>query len=577
MSQHDLSFPPEILNDPLQRGIARARIKQAREALRCREEPKYFLDQVSCIDAKTGEPFEFHCTDPESGWYWQGDLIDWLEENEKIIVLKARQLGVTWLFAGYGLWTALFKPGSRVLVFSVNELEASKVINRIWDMLQSLPKHLWNGAKVIKPAKGSRPYTEIQLEFPDGRVSAIIGLPSTKRAGQGETAAFVLLDEFSRQDYASETWKSVLPTMAGGGRIAVVSTGNGVSNPVTGEGNFFHHLWDKGEAYRVAKKFLAWDLHPDRDQKWYLENAMSLPARDRAEQYPLNPHEAFILTGDLYFDQQALAYYTNDGLRQPKRVGRFYASVRGGSALFEVTDFGPISIFTPPKKGRDYAIGADVSTGRAGDFSAAYVVDLTNMELVAELHGKLDADVLATQLHFLGRYYNTARIAIETGGGYGEAPIIFLRDGREGRPSYPKMYRHRQESRPDHAEHKPFGFPMNTKTRPLVLEHMEKCLRERSIPYLSDGLLSEISTFVNKDTNPSPRAQDGCNDDRVMACAITLEMYRQYGRHERRVRRQPSKRSETFYPWQRPKGSLRRRKRFKDPSADEITTYHRRV
>jgi hypothetical protein len=45
-------------------------------------------------------------------------------------------------------------------------------------------------------------------------------------------------------------------------------------------------------------------------------------------------------------------------------------------------------------------------------------------------------DVYAAQLHFLGRWYHTARIAVESAGGFGEPVTIFLRDGKDGRPAY---------------------------------------------------------------------------------------------------------------------------------------------
>jgi hypothetical protein len=38
-----------------------------------------------------------------------------------------------------------------------------------------------------------------------------------------------------------------------------------------------------------------------------------------------------------------------------------------------------------------------------------------------------------------------------------------------------------------------------------------------------------MRTFVSQRRGPSPRAQDGCNDDRVMSAAIVCEMYRQKG------------------------------------------------
>lgn len=51
---------------------------------------------------------------------------------------------------------------------------------------------------------------------------------------------------------------------------------------------------------------------------------------------------------------------------------------------------------------------------------------------------------------------------------------------------------------------------------------------------MPEGLLSECHTFVYAKTTPSPRAEDGANDDRVMALAIAMEMYRRYGTHANR-------------------------------------------
>ena len=124
--------------------------------------PAMLLDRVTCLDAKTGEKFRFHLNDPESGWYWQRGVLDGWLENDRSLELKARQIGVTWLAAGLALWYSLYQPGARTLIISINEVEAIKVVNRIWDMWRSVPEHLRNGRVVVKPSRGIRPTTEIQ-------------------------------------------------------------------------------------------------------------------------------------------------------------------------------------------------------------------------------------------------------------------------------------------------------------------------------------------------------------------------------------------------------------------------------
>ena len=240
--------------------------------------PAGILRHVACIDTESGEEFRFHLDDPASGWYWQRDVLDWWIANRKTVVLKARQLGITWLAGGFALWHLLFRPGTRVLAVSINEKEASKLVRRIWVQYKSLPAGLCE-VRVLKPARGVEPSDTIEVSHPDGRISTILALPSTKTAGHGETAALVILDEFARQEYASETWKAVLPTASKGGRILVISTGNGISVG-EGQGNYFHHVYKHAEALGIASKFLRWDLHPDREEAWYGREAMALPSAE---------------------------------------------------------------------------------------------------------------------------------------------------------------------------------------------------------------------------------------------------------------------------------------------------------
>ena len=142
-----------------------------------------------------------------------------------------------------------------------NEAEASKLVNRAWDLWENTPEHLRFDAKVIKPYKG-RPSTRIEWEFPDGRISSLIAMPSSPRAGHGETAGIVFLDEFARHPYARESYKAFIPVIADGGQLIIVSTADGF-------GNLFYELWMNAEERGVSAKFLGADLHPGRDAAWF--------------------------------------------------------------------------------------------------------------------------------------------------------------------------------------------------------------------------------------------------------------------------------------------------------------------
>lgn len=517
--------------------VIRERIFQIQDDIAAaRATPSGLLRHTKAIDPKTGEEFFFHF---DEGWEWQREELDSFPEQQVVVRLKARQLGESWLGIGYCLWKCLTLPGTRTLCVSINEIEASKLVNRAWDLWESLPDHLKFDAKVIKPLK-YRPSTRIEWEFPGGEVSALIAMPSTPKAGHGETAAVAFLDEFARHQYAAESWKAFIPTIADGGQIIVVSTANGY-------GNEFYSLWMSAEDRDIDARFLGADLHPGRDKEWFTRMRKRLSTADMSEQYPMNAAEAFLGTSGCWFDVDALAWYA-ERLRETQYRFNFVPEPGAGKATMAKRSDGWIGVYDKPDKEKSYALYADVATGRGLDFTAAYVIDLSNQNIACELHGKIDPDLCAEQLHYLGRWYNTARIAIEMGGGFGEAVVIPLRDGKLGRRPYPKLYRHVQDDRPDFKQNITYGFPISSKTRPLIISALERAIREHDLPHIPMQAILEAKTFVRHDVMPSPRAADGTHDDRVMALAGALEMYRRYGEHPLDVRRSRRREKKQYVP-----------------------------
>lgn len=531
------------------------------ERRKARKDYAWFLDQCrGVVDEKTGERFKFHLTDESHPWHWQRGVLDTLASEQKTIILKARQIGITWVCAGYQLADALCRPGTRHIIYRQKEDDAAKIVNRIWDIFNALPSHLRMGVRVLRPQAGFRPTLHIEFEFPDGSLSSIVGMATTESAGHGDTVATALVDEAARIEKLRGIWTALNPAIGVKGKVFVVSTANGLSSG-DGEGNYFHHLWTTSEEKGLSTVFLGWQVHPDRDQDWYDNSpeVKSLGARERAEQYPNSPEEAFRHSLEGFFDADALDDYAAARVMKPLRRYDFRYRSEGKATLVESAT-GKIHEYAKPDPTHSYAIGADVSTGTARDYSAAYVVDLSNMEIAAEFHGKIDPDLFAEQLHYLGRWYNTALVAVENQGGYGQPVIIGLRDGRSQRPPYPNLYRHIMSSRPNLDVAKPYGFPMNSQTRTLVLNQLQKAVRERALPWLTPRLFAECQTFIeipppgHSQKGPWPRAQDGAYDDCVMAAAIAVEMYRLKGKHPerdaRRARRQRDLPRESLYPWQ---------------------------
>lgn len=512
----------------------------------------------------------------ERDWSWQHDAFLWLYYGKRTITLKARQLGFTWLGCQTCVVDALVVPGSLCLIYRQKEEEAIENVRRCWALFESLPKHLRMDVEVITPARGALPSTEIKLRHPSGAISRIVAMTSASASGHGKTARRVILDEHSRIDRIAEIMKAVQPAAGKQGHIGIISTANGVSNEETGEGNQFHWTWVNAEEAGFDKRFLSWAFHPDRDKEWYetSDEVRGLKPHERAEQYPSTEDEAFTLTKRLFFSGEDLMWYGKHRVKEPlyrcdfvrpQDKNRLATGNQAVIAKWDATQFerrrsgrvsdanGAIRVYKEPVPGQSYAIGADVASGDGLDYCAAYVIDLSSCELVAELRQRYIGDVYAAQLHFLGRRYNTAKLAVETQGGYGDGVISALRDRTAGRPVYPNVYRHRLDSQPANPEQKRFGWPTNVATRPKILNQLERHVRERTLPFLSHRLLAEMRTFIEDDKrSPSPRAQNGAHDDCVIAASIALEMFRQFGDFPSRQRtgRKKSARPEPSYPWQ---------------------------
>lgn len=523
-------------------------------------DPKPLIAEMSGFDPTAQEHFGFtmyrpgedpfwpyegrrgYWPSPDSdGWVWQAEIVDWWHDPvlRKFLMLKARQLGITWLAVAYGIWLLIYRPGAAVVCYSYDEVQAKKLIQRAWLMFMSLPEFFRKDFTVITPEKATLPSEFIRLRHKSGVLSTMQALPATKKAGHGDTVTWGIMDETARMEYAREIYTAINPATSRGGRLCMISTANGVSNVDTGAGNFFHHLYETKEDKGISFRFLPWHLHPERgdhgddgkrpviegpgrDPMWYEREALALPTVERNQQFPLNEIDAFMLSGATFFESEDLFFYRQN-IAQPefRGVWEFPTTRR---AEFHKNALGPLQVFTIPEKDGKYVMGVDVASGTGNDRSVATVRDTRNGQLVAMFRGKISPQDFGDQVYWMGRWYNNAKIAVERAGGWGEAVIARLRDGYLGRPVYPNLYRHVDGTHGKRPMAEQYGMPMTVATRPAILASMWKHLRDRVDAHLPAEAVSELGTFVYAETRPSPRAQDGCYDDIVMADSICVYM-----------------------------------------------------
>ena len=164
------------------------------DTLRYAADPAAFIHERVTIDNAQAEADDPVATMPFHLWPAQSDLLHAMVAEKLLLILKARQLGISWLACAYALWLCLFRPGKLVLMFSIGQLEANEMLRRVSVMYHRLPDELRAALPALERENKS------VIAWANG--SRIESLPTTRNAGSGFTASLIILDEFAKNQFA---------------------------------------------------------------------------------------------------------------------------------------------------------------------------------------------------------------------------------------------------------------------------------------------------------------------------------------------------------------------------------------
>jgi hypothetical protein len=379
------------------------------EVLKCRRSFAYFCDaycQILCDDGQGGRWAPFRL------WPEQRRVAGLLEANRLVVVLKARQLGLTWLVLAFALWLMLFHPIATVLLFSRRDDEAADLLAvRLRGMYDRLPAWL--------QAEGITADNAHEWALSSG--SRALAFPTT--AGDGYTATLAVVDEADLCPDLDRLMRAVKPTIDGGGRMVLLSRSD-KAKPQSPFKRMYQAARQGLNAWTPV--FLPWHSRPDRDAAWYEAQRRDVLGRtgcadDLAEQYPATDAEALAPRS---FDKRIPAAW----LQQCFAEQEPYAL-----PLWDDAPAIPgLVVFTPPEPGRRYVLGADPAEGNpTSDDSALCVLDAESGEQAAELAGKFEPSVFASYIQQLALWFNRAGVLVERNN-HGHAVLLWLRDNGRG-------------------------------------------------------------------------------------------------------------------------------------------------
>lgn len=372
--------------------------QQKAEWLICAESPLHFAHsycQIFDSEEKGWIPFEL--------WPAQAKTLKTIQNERLTIILKARQLGLTWLCLSYALWQMIFHPQAEVLMFSRRDDEAIFLLDdRMKGMYNRLP--VWMQAKSILNSNSH--------EFGLSNGSTARAFPTG--AGDSYTATLAIVDEADLIPDFNKLMRAVKPTIDTGGRMILLSR-----TDKTKPQSEFKRI------YRASKKadspwvgvFLPWHVRPARDTKWYQEQKADIESRtgsldDLHEQYPAT-------------DTEALAPKSLDKRIPSAWIEQCYAEEEGDLPA-DAPAIPELIVYCRPQLGRRYVLGVDPAEGNpTSDDSALTVLDAITGEECATLSGKFQPAVMASYADKVGTYYNRAGIMVERNN-HGHAVILWL-------------------------------------------------------------------------------------------------------------------------------------------------------
>lgn len=425
----------------------------------------------------------------------------WLS-HRYTVVLKARQIGFSTLASAYSFWLAYFWPDRMIVMLSKGEREAAKLLAKSKYGYKAMPAWM----KQRGPAQTS----DNQLKMTFSNESSIESLPSNNDPARGDTVYLVIVDELAFLPNSEEAWASIEPIADVGGRVIALSTAKGY-------GNLFHTLWvgsqtGTNDFYGIFHSWAA----SGRDDAWYAIKKRTLPDWQLHQEYPSNPEEAFLRSGNPVFDL--------DGLRKvpvvdPKRGYLLVLSKR--NSRFEQAPEGEFALWATPVDTSVYVIGADVSEGLAhGDYSSAHVIDARLSRVVGHWHGHIEPDLFGHLLAEIGWMFGGALVGVESNN-HGLTTLKALQNY-----GYPNIYRQRRlaQRRPDQTEI--LGWRTTPQSKPLAIDELAAQLRWRDeepppLRLPDSKTVAELMTFVRDDNG---KMHGSPHDDRVMSLAIANQM-----------------------------------------------------
>ena len=246
---------------------------------------RFIEDQLTIID-KEGKNVPFKLNDIQAAYV--------AKSSNRDIILKARQQGFSSFILAAFTADFLLKENSNSVVVADKSDNAIALLGRVKHYLQSYEEK----NKVKIPLKYNSKY---QLVNGANNATYTIGTAQEQDFGRSRTITNLHLSEAA--------FYPNLPNLLAGAAQAVVPSGKLIIETTANGFNSFKTLWDDSVLGSTAYQPLFFKASDFYTQETLDQKRKELGERLYKQEYPDSAIEAFITSGDSYFDKLAMQWY----------------------------------------------------------------------------------------------------------------------------------------------------------------------------------------------------------------------------------------------------------------------------
>ena len=442
----------------------------------------------------------------------QEKLYDIEKENKRIIVLKARQLGMTTYKCISWIDRCLFYWNQNIIITAHKQEKQKEIFTKVKYAFEQIPAEILLSDWTVRQKPIPKYDSVNELYFPNNNSRIKVSLDS-----RSWTATSIHITELAFRSDARSMMTWTLPSLPQEAPITIETTANWVWN-------YFYELRKKSEdtlsfytfflpryeeeAYFSKNKLEVLpepiahinNLQISEGQKQRYKEQYDLLWREVFQEYPSFPEEAFLATWDCVFDVAKLKAldelkYTTHSRYKKLRIYKKYS----WHCYFWVDTAW-------------WSIEWDYST---------ISIRNANLELIAAYYWHIEPDNLCDVIDVLVKMWYRGTIWIERNNTW----IATISNAKKY-SRYHMLYREKTVDKITNKKTKKYWRVTTSKTRPLMIAAYEEAIRNEKIIDMDERFKKECFTFYYNEKN-RPEAISWSHDDWIIADAICVQMLQQ--------------------------------------------------